>query len=101
VWPLACFERPLIDLWRERTDGRGADEREAYARRIAGRGESEVARLIAGAPSIVIDERSCYSVEPTAAGSFLGARHEVDKYLLAIDPMTKKVLDLNKTGARL
>lgn len=99
VWPLVCFNEPLPDLWRKRTSRLDGDGREAYARLLGPRsGESlpaaELARQIEAADEIEIDDRACYAVEPTAPGSWFGARHEVRDYLVAVDPVTRCRIDL-------
>ena len=105
VWPMACFDTPLPELWRRRTARLAPEARAAYASTLwPPRGGSvtpapaEIERLLETAESIEIDDRNCYAVEPTAAGSYFGARHEGRDYLIAIDPIARAAIDLEKAG---
>lgn len=103
VWPLLCFDAPLPELWRQRTAGLSPGGRQAYAERLGGRegaglSPEEVERRLDAADEIEIDDRACYAVEPTAAGSWFGVRHEARDYLVAVDPVTRKAIDLRRVG---
>ena len=99
VWPLACFDEPLPELWRQRTARMSAEARIAYANRLwPKQGADELERLINAADEIEIDDRACYAIEPTAGNSFFGAYHRGKDYLVAVDPIARKAVDLAKAG---
>ena len=103
VWPLVCFDAPLPEQWRQRTSRLSPGGQQAYAQRLGGRDRAgtapdELGRRFEAAEEIEIDDRACYAMEPTAAGSWFGVHHEARGYLVAVDPVTRKAIDLSRIG---
>lgn len=95
AWPLVCFDRPIAALWKSASAGRSAEWREQYMKTLSPHHDAEEwRRLVDAAVELRLDDKSCYAMEPTAAGSFLGVTHETREYFVAVDPIGKRTVNL-------
>ena len=93
AYPMACFDEPLTTVWEARQRTRSPSDLANYMRDLSPHhNPDEFLQLLKAAVEISIDGRSCYPLEPTAVGSWIGVDHGAGEYTIAVDPVTKKLV---------